>query len=580
MPTTPSRSGRGATAHASRRAISTIQILLVVILGVAVVGSTMAIGVRANADGYRFFDPLVDIKAQLDALYVEDIDQAALQQGAINGMLEVVGDPYTVYVPQDDTADFNKGLTGEYVGIGAEVLMPEGWLEIVSPLDGSPAWQAGVMAGDRVTHVDGESTFDLSIDQAIDRLTGEAGTPVVLTIERDGQELEITVVRDAIKVQAVRGLHRDTASEDAPWLYLLDPQRNIAYIRLTQFTPGVAGEVAQAIEAARVEAGLTEGQSLGGLVIDVRWNPGGLLDEAIAIADLFLEEGSIVSTRGRAYPERTAIAESDGTLPEFPITLLINGQSASASEVLAGALVDNGRAIAVGSRTFGKGSVQTVRPVGDGAGVLKLTEQRYYLPTGRSLHRTDDSETWGVDPSPGFFVPVEGEALSDLLRVRREEETLRTDAEAARAQRWSDPEWVLEYLRDPQLATAIRGIQSKLDTGVWAPEGALAMDPDAVDRAELRNLALARERLLRELARLQRRYDAVAGATEGELDTAEWDLWGDDAEIVGGRVTVTAPDGSVLSELDITGTNLERWLIDADLAPVQPPTAVPAPPSD
>ncbi|MEM9558819.1 MAG: hypothetical protein AAF995_00810, partial [Planctomycetota bacterium] len=155
-----------------------------------------------------------------------------------------------------------------------------------------------------------------------------------------------------------------------------------------------------------------------------------------------------------------------------------------------------------------------------------------------------------------------------------------SDAEAARAQRWSDPEWVLEYLRDPQLATAIRGIQSKLDTGVWAPEGALAMDPDAVDRAELRNLALARERLLRELARLQRRYDAVAGATEGELDTAEWDLWGDDAEIVGGRVTVTAPDGSVLSELDITGTNLERWLIDADLAPVQPPTAVPAPTSD
>lgn len=553
----------------TRRAVSTVQVLLVVILGVAVVGSTMAIGVRSTADDYRFFDPLVDIKAQLDALYVEDIDNEALQQGAINGMLEVVGDPYTVYVPQDDSAEFNRGLTGEYVGIGAEVLMPEGWLEIVSPLDGSPAWKAGVMAGDRVTHIDGASTFNMTIDQSIDLLIGEAGTPVDLTIERDGQTLEITVVRDAIKVQAVRGLHRDTTSDDAPWLYLLDPERCIAYIRMTQFTPGVADEVRAAIEAARVEAGLTEGQALGGLVIDVRWNPGGLLDEAIAIADLFLSEGDIVSTRGRAYPERTATATSEGTLPDFPITLLINGQSASASEVLAGALVDNDRAIAVGSRTFGKGSVQTVRPVGDGAGVFKITEQRYYLPTGRSLHRTDDSETWGVDPSPGFFVPVEGEALREMLRVRREEETLRTDLEGAASQRWSDPDWILDYLRDPQLATAVRGIQSKLDTDAWSPEGGLAMDADAVDRAELRNLSLARERLLRELARIQRRYDAVASATEGELDETEWDLWGDDAQIVGGRVVVTGPDGEILTELEITGTNLERWLIDADLEPVE-----------
>lgn len=540
-------------------------------LAVAVVGSAVAIGNRT--DDYRFFDPLIDVKDMIDRYYVEEVDQEALQRAAIDGMLEVLGDPYTVYVPPVEQRDFDKGLTGEYVGIGAEVNKPGDPLVIITPMDGSPAWRAGIMAGDEITHIDGEPTKDMTVDDCVDRLMGTPGTPVEVTVDRDGETLDITIVRNRIKVQAVKGVHREPG-DDGAWRYLIDPNRNIAYIRLTQFTPGCAAEVLRAIQSAREEAGLAPNEQLGGLVLDLRWNPGGLLDEAIRIADLFLEDGTIVSTRGRAYPEQSASAREEGTLPNFPMTVLINGQSASASEVLSGALVENGRAVAVGERTFGKGSVQSVKTLSGEAGVIKMTEQAYYLPSGRNIHRLDDSPTWGVDPSEGYYVPMTREQVLESWRVRREQEILRgpeIDADPeTEPENWGDPDWVLGHLSDPQMAGAVNALVTRIETGGWTPITDESNDL-SIDQEQLLAATRQRERLLRELERVDRRIEAIATVVDDDESVAEeLDLWPDEAEIAGGQLIVRNASGEEVARLTITGQNLERWLIDAGVEPVEP----------
>ncbi|MFG0306045.1 MAG: S41 family peptidase [Phycisphaerales bacterium JB040] len=537
-------------------------------LAVAVVGSAVAIGTRS--EDYGFFSPLIDVKDMIDRYYVEEVDEAELQRAAIDGMLEVLGDPYTVYVPPVEQRDFDKGLTGEYVGIGAEVNKPGDHLIIITPMDGSPAWRAGLMAGDEITHIDGEPTKDMTVDDCVDRLMGTPGTPVEVTVDRDGETLEITIVRNRIKVQAVKGVHREPG-DDGAWRYLIDPTRNIAYIRLTQFTPGCAAEVLRAIQDAREEAGLAPNEPLGGLVLDLRWNPGGLLDEAIRIADLFLEDGTIVSTRGRAYPEQSAAAREEGTLPNFPMTVLINAQSASASEVLSGALVENGRAVAVGERTFGKGSVQSVKSLSGEAGVLKMTEQAYYLPSGRSIHRLDDSATWGVDPSEGYYVPMTREEVLESWRVRREQEILRgpgleADPEAE-PENWGDPDWVLEHLSDPQMAGAVNALVTRLETGAWRPISDESADL-SIDQEQLLAASRQRERLLRELERVDRRIQAISTVVEDEDAVEdELDLWPDEAAVAGGQLIVRDAAGNEVARLSITGQNLERWLIDAGVEP-------------
>lgn len=542
----------------SRRGSTGVTRALIVILGVAVIGSTLAIAQRP-AD-YRFFDPLIDVKNIITSYAAAEPDAEALQRAAIEGMVEALDDPYAVYVPARFTREFEKQMTGEYVGIGAEVNMINGVFTIVTPMDDSPAFHAGVMAGDRVRKIDGEPTEGLTIDECIDRLMGEDGTDVTITVERQTETHEITITRAQIRARAIRGFKRAPDTE-ARWDYLLDEDRRIGYVRISQFTPSVAEE----FRSALVELGAERGE-LNGLVIDVRWNPGGLLEQAIRMADLLLDEGVIVSTRGRAYPEQIARATEPGTLPRFPIALLINGQSASASEILAGALVENGRAIAVGERTFGKGSVQSVHPLGGSAtgASLKLTEQRYYLPSGRSLERTDESPAWGVDPTPGYFVPVEDDELIELIRHRREAEILRQQGEATPGV--VDPSWIAERLKDRQFAEALRAVVHHVETGQWpTPEG--TDTGYTVDSQELDRAGRARERLLRELRRIDRRIEALASGADASARSA-WDLWDDSAPIEGGEVIVRDAEGNTVARLRITGPDLERWLIDADVEPM------------
>lgn len=526
---------------------------LISILGVAVLGSVVAVSTKAARTGdYAFYDPIVDVHTLIDRLYVEEPDRDALQRGAIQGMIDELNDPFTSFVPSRDEQEFNKSLTGEYVGIGAEVVMEQGWLKIVSPMDNSPAWRAGVMADDRVISIEGTETQGLSIDESIDLLMGEPGTEVTITVERDGERKQIDIVRDHIKVQAVKGFMRQDAGEGR-WRYLIDETHGVAYVRLTQFTPGAADEVRDAIGGASERAG----GELGGVILDLRDNPGGLLDEAVAIADLFLDSGVIVSTEGRASDGRVERASASGTLPDFPMVTIVNSASASASEVLAGALRDHERSIVTGTRTFGKGSVQSVRPLQSGAGVLKLTEQYYKLPSGRVIHRRDDSTAWGVDPTDGYYKPMRDAERLAMLRARREQEVIHEMEPVD----FRDTDAVLKRLKDPQLGAAVRVMNHRARTGAFEPVGIEARGSDAIAYDELKSLRLSEERVMRQLARIDRRIDAIEQGTD--RDPEPLDLWDDEAELRGGTLVVRAPDGRVVSELEITGSDLERWLIDA-----------------
>ncbi len=567
------------------------RLMLVTTLGGAVVGSGIALTQR----DYSFFDPLVDVKVAINQRYVKGLDEAGekkMQEAAIRGMVESLEDPYTVFVPPEDTREFQKDLTGQYVGIGVSINIRDGWLTVVSPLEDSPAFKLGLMADDRIVEIEGKSTFGLTADDCIDLLTGEPGTPVNIVYAREGVKTPLTIVRQRIVTRTIKGLHwqptlgadgKPDAASEGRWLHIIDEARRIAYIRVTQFTPTTADEFREALLA--LGADKQGAEALRGLVIDLRWNGGGVLQDAVAMADLFLNDGVIVTTRGRqdakgvAKEERVERAEREGTLPEIPIAFLINGQTASASEIFTGALVDNNRAIAIGSRSFGKGLVQAVFSLPSLPGSqLKITEQRYYLPSGRLIQREESSTQWGVDPTPGFFVPMSDEELIELVRVRRQEEILnggaRGGVEGGGEDHWSDAEWVLSRLKDKQLTAAVKAVQGRVDTGAWSPTGqALPKDEDLV-KGDVGRAALTRERLLRELERLDKRIDDMESAAGAKADASARDFWPDDADLAGGTLEVKDKSGKVVAHLNITGNSLERWLIDADVA--KPSTKPPA----
>lgn len=555
----------------SRQQTNWFRLSLVGVLAAAVAGSTIALTQKPAE--LQFFDPIIDVKTTLSGLYVEKLTDEQLkkmQEGAINGMIDALGDPYTVYVPGDKVGNFNKDLTGEYVGIGASINIRDGWLTIVSPLEDSPAYRAGIMADDRVIEIDGKTTQGLSADECIAKLIGVAGTKVNIIIERKGEKIPMTLTRAPIKTRSVKGVHRlETDAEK--WDFKIDPVRRVGYVRLTQFTPGCAEEILNAL----LDAGATEtdpSKRLQGLILDLRDNGGGVLEEAIAIADLFLTEGTIVSTRGRSFPERVAKAIDKGTLPNIPLAVLVNGSSASASEVLAGALVENNRAIAIGTRSFGKGSVQSVRKLPNGNGAeIKITEQGYYLPSGRSITRKDTSAEWGVDPTKGYFVPMTDRELIEMYRVRRELEIIRANGGGPNGtatpteQDWSNPDWILSFLKDPQLSAAVKAVQAKIDSGEWRPTGKEGVIGAQIAFDELTRARRLQQQLEREMIRVDRRIEALETAS-GDLAKAKvGDLWPQDADLTGGKMQITDKDGKVIATLDITGNNLQRWLIDADV---------------
>ncbi len=349
--------------------------ILGLVLTTQVAGPLLAQESARNTTVYEQLDLFGDIFERIRSQYVEDVNEADLIEAAINGMLTSL-DPHSSYLSPDDAQDMRVQTRGEFGGLGIEVTQEEGWVKVVSPMDGTPADAAGILAGDYITAVDGESVLGLTLDEAVEMMRGPIGSEIIITVVREGtsEPFDVSIIRDTIKLTAVRAR---TEGESV-------------VLRITTFNdqtfPNLSDGIAKQIE----EAGGID--NINGVVLDLRNNPGGLLNQAIFVADAFLDAGEIVSTRGRNPEDGERFNATPGDLAEGkPIVVLINGGSASASEIVSGALQDHRRAIVIGTKSFGKGSVQTVMPLrGDGA--MRLTTARYYTPSGRSI------QSLGIQP--------------------------------------------------------------------------------------------------------------------------------------------------------------------------------------
>ena len=343
------------------------------LIGVALVGFSAGGLAQSTESTYRQLDLLGDVIKRIKTDYVEEVDDAELIQSAIDGMLAAL-DPHSRFLDVQAYKDMRTETRGEFGGLGIEVTLENGLVKVITPIYDTPAYRAGIQTGDYITHLDGDPILGLSLNDAVERMRGPIDTDIHLTVVREGVErpFDVTITRALIKVNAVRARR----------------EGDIAYVRLTRFNEKVADDLAEAMETLMNDIG----SDIEGVILDLRNNPGGLLNTAIAVADAFLEQGEIVSTRGRRADSIQRYNARSGDLAEgLPLVVLINGGSASAAEIVAGALKDHGRALILGTRSFGKGSVQTVIPISEGQ-AIRLTTARYYTPSGVSI------QALGIEP--------------------------------------------------------------------------------------------------------------------------------------------------------------------------------------
>lgn len=382
---------------------------------------------KPKDNDYELYKIFVDTIDQVERNYVTELKRRELIEAAIRGVLGKL-DPYSSYIGPEDLGRFRSSIENEFGGIGIQITADDGQIQILSPIYGTPAYRAGLMAGDRIVEVDGQSTDGLTLDEAVARLKGDEGTSVTLGVVHPGKDAKekVTIVRERIHIETVLG---DRRKADGTWEYMLDGKQHIGYVRLTAFSRDTAAELQRVLTQLQTE-------KLRGLILDLRFDPGGLLSAAIEVSDLFISEGRIVSTKGRNMLQRTWDAHKEGVFEGFPMVVLVNRYSASSSEIVAACLQDHQRAIIVGERTWGKGSVQNVIELEDGRSLLKLTTASYRRPNGKNIHRFPDAketDEWGVMPDKDFEIKLdEGEMLS-LIQDRRTRDILQPPAKDAAA---------------------------------------------------------------------------------------------------------------------------------------------------
>jgi carboxyl-terminal processing protease len=427
-----------------------------------------------NSELYRQLDLFGDVMERVRSDYVEKPDDAALIEAAINGMLSSL-DPHSSYLSPKNYRDMQVQTRGEFGGLGIEVTMENGVIKVVSPIDDTPAAKAGLLANDLITHLDGEQIAGLTLEQAVEKMRGPVNTPITLTVVRKGVEepFDVKVVRDIIRINAVKA-HNE--GDDIP------------YIKITTFNEQTHTNLVKAIDDAKKKLGE---KNIKGYIIDLRNNPGGLLDQAIAVSDDFLERGAVVLTKGRNNEEtQRAQAHPGDETDGKKIVVLINGGSASASEIVAGALQDHKRATIIGTRSFGKGSVQTIIPLGANNGAIRLTTARYYTPSNRSI------QAKGIDPD----IVVE-EDLPEDLKKRAAAEKSRGEAS------------LRGHLKNPEDETAEE--EGKV---VKETSGSSAYVPKEADKDTQLQYALS---FLRGTATGPKTAGASVDATQPEGDTKE-----------------------------------------------------------
>ena len=355
-----------------------------------------------NADTYKQLELFGDVFEKVQSDYVEEEDHADLIEAAINGMLNSL-DPHSKYLNPKNLKEMRVQTRGEFGGLGIEVTMEKGFVKVIAPIDDTPAYRAVVKAGDFITHLDGEPILGMSLSEAVDLMRGLINTKIILTIQRPGSDaaFDLTIVRDKIKIGSVKTRLEGT---------------DIAYVRITSFSERTTDDLKKSLSLIQQ----SQGELLLGLVLDLRNNPGGLLDQAISVADSFLDKGEIVSTRGRRSDSIQRFNAREGDLSNgLPIVVLINGGSASASEIVAGAIQDHKRGVILGTRSFGKGSVQTIIPLKE-EGAIRLTTARYFTPSGKSI------QAKGIDPD----IIVEPARIEKLSEASQRESDLRGSLEA------------------------------------------------------------------------------------------------------------------------------------------------------
>lgn len=441
----------------TQRGIGKVALLAVVL---ALVGNVLVFAWLSPYGNLNALSPLAEARKHIHDRYVGEIDDQTLIDAALKGMADAMGDKNTEYFSAERLAQFNEQVKGEFTGIGAEIGIQDDRLMIISPLDDSPAMKAGLMPGDIVLEIDGQSTLGVEVEEAVARIKGKSGTTVKLKVRHpDGTVQDVVIERAKIKFSTVRGFRRTPGNG---YDYMLDPQRKIAYLRLTQFGEASHQEVEDTLTTLK-------SQGMNALILDLRNNGGGLLQGATEISDLFLTGGkTIVSTKGKGTSTESIVSTNDTMLPDLPLVVLINEYSASASEILAGAMLDNERALLVGSRSYGKGSVQQLLPLSRGTSAIKLTTAYWYLPSGKMIHRKPKAKEWGVDPSPGCFIPMDGEQIRAMLIKRRESDVQDSYADLDEP---VSPAWLRDEMLDAPMAAALEAARQMLTSDGWPRVG-------------------------------------------------------------------------------------------------------------
>jgi len=350
------------------------KIVVGLIAGVTVIGIIFLAGQSldkvsaVSRDTYEGLEAFTDVLAIVQKNYVEDVGTQKLVEGAINGMLGAL-DPHSAYLTPESYKELQVDTGGSFGGLGIEITLRDGLLTVVSPIEDTPAYRAGIKAGDQIIKIDGQLTKDMTLVEAVKKMRGPEGSKIVLSIRREGVSrfMDFSLTREIIKIQSVKSRMLE---------------KGYGYIRLTQFQDRTSTDLENALTRLNKEDGKLEG-----LVLDLRNNPGGLLSQAVKVADFFLDSGMIVYTEGRLDNQKQKYFAHPGGYVDLPLVVLVNGGSASASEIVAGAMQDHGRAVILGTQTFGKGSVQTILPLENGA-ALRLTTAMYYTPNGRSIQVT------------------------------------------------------------------------------------------------------------------------------------------------------------------------------------------------
>lgn len=477
--------------------------LLVVVL--ALVGNVVAFEYLRPYGILRDLGPLAEAREYIHARYVGEVEDQELIDAALRGMANALGDPNTQYFSSEERSAFYEHVDGHFTGIGAYVGEQDGYLLIINPFDDSPAMKAGLLPGDLILEINGQDIHGMSVDQEIvPMLKGKEGTTVDVRVRHpDGLEFEATITRAKIMVPSVVGYRRDPGNG---YEYMIDPTRDIAYVRLVQFGMTSHEELTETL--TRLES-----QGMRALILDLRDNPGGLLEGAAVISDLFLTGGkTIVSTKRKDASAEVIQSTSDTLLPDLPLVVLINENSASASEILAGAMIDNDRALLVGSRSYGKGSVQQVYDLADETSAIKLTIAYWYMPSGKMIHRKPDAERWGVDPSPGCFVPMDAAQTLAMLIKRRDSEVQDPFGKLTGP---ITPEWLRSEMLDDPLAAALRAAQEKLASGEW-PQVGIDAEEALAKPTERQALEQRKQMLIDQLEQVDEQLDKLPVEAEDQ----------------------------------------------------------------